>query len=531
MAGEQYSQECTTSKGISSREMKRTPPKKPPRRVCNGCKCSKEDHEIKSDELNGNFKNLQLVDGDHQHGLTSQEEILLSKYAWVPPGLDFDLLESYMRCLPGDKVPHFDNKEGMRYRNKQLLLQFPVQDTKFEHFKHEPEKSKHAFEQFVKNRDADMATGHVERAFRVKECRSCHQDITVGSAYVMAFNLGSDAAWHPGCFTCTKCAELLMNLTFYQADGEIYCGRHYAENSKPRCGACDELILFGEYVRASDQNYHNAHFCCWICDAELSGKQHLVESNQPICINCYNRNCANTCHKCQEKISMDDKDILYDNHHWHDTCLICVDCKQTLSGRSFLVKDVGEFICADCHKNSDTRRCKNCEQCFEPGMKRLELNGVFWHEECFVCELCKEPISSKRFMRHQDLTVCVKCYEGTFVKKCIECQQPLTQGGISYNGEPYHKQCFACAKCHTSIANKAFSVKDDKNFCVDCYGDLFAKKCKACNEHILTGEYYTLDDDTWHKQCFKCTKCNAPLASTSFVQDGDEILLICESCV
>ncbi len=73
-----------------------------------------------------------------------------------------------MQSLPADKIPHFDNTEGMRYRNKQLLLQLPVQDTQFEQCKHLPEKSKYAFDQFVKNREADMATGHVERAFRVK---------------------------------------------------------------------------------------------------------------------------------------------------------------------------------------------------------------------------------------------------------------------------------------------------------------------------------------------------------------------------
>ena len=131
-----------------------------------------------------------------------------------------------------------------------------------------------------------------------------------------------------------------------------------------------QLILFGEYVRAADETYHVQHFCCWICDAELSGKQHLVEAQQPICIDCYNNKFANSCHKCDKKISMEDKDILYDNHHWHDTCLLCVLCNQALSGRSFLTKDNGEFVCADCHKQTDTRRCKTCEEGFEPGMKR-----------------------------------------------------------------------------------------------------------------------------------------------------------------
>ena len=73
-----------------------------------------------------------------------------------------------MQSLPVNQIPRYDNVEGMRYRNKQLLLQFPLQDTNFERCKHIPKTSKHVFDQFTKTREADMATGHIERAFREK---------------------------------------------------------------------------------------------------------------------------------------------------------------------------------------------------------------------------------------------------------------------------------------------------------------------------------------------------------------------------
>ena len=80
----------------------------------------------------------------------------------------------------------------------------------------------------------------------LKECKSCHKDIEIETACVVAFNLGEEAFWHPACFQCYKCRELLMNLIFFHYDGQIYCGRHYAENVKPRCAACDEVssVLF-----------------------------------------------------------------------------------------------------------------------------------------------------------------------------------------------------------------------------------------------------------------------------------------------
>lgn len=47
--------------------------------------------------------------------------------------------------------------------------------------------------------------------------------------------------WHPKCFTCSTCSELLVDLTYCVHDDKIYCERHYAEVLKPRCSACDEV--------------------------------------------------------------------------------------------------------------------------------------------------------------------------------------------------------------------------------------------------------------------------------------------------
>jgi hypothetical protein len=47
--------------------------------------------------------------------------------------------------------------------------------------------------------------------------------------------------FHPRCFTCSVCQELLVDLTYCVYEGKIYCERHYAENLKPRCHSCDEV--------------------------------------------------------------------------------------------------------------------------------------------------------------------------------------------------------------------------------------------------------------------------------------------------
>ena len=59
--------------------------------------------------------------------------------------------------------------------------------------------------------------------------------------YVSAARSGPDKWWHPQCFSCSICKELLVDLIYFYANGRLYCGRHHAETLKPRCSACDEV--------------------------------------------------------------------------------------------------------------------------------------------------------------------------------------------------------------------------------------------------------------------------------------------------
>ena len=56
-------------------------------------------------------------------------------------------------------------------------------------------------------------------------------------------HVGETSAWHPQCFKCTKCQELLVDLVYFFSEQEqsIYCGRHQAELFFPRCAACDQV--------------------------------------------------------------------------------------------------------------------------------------------------------------------------------------------------------------------------------------------------------------------------------------------------
>ena len=54
------------------------------------------------------------------------------------------------------------------------------------------------------------------------------------------------ARWHPRCFTCTECDELLDDLLYYNIADKVYCRKHYLNEHKPKvfCAACDMVKKF-----------------------------------------------------------------------------------------------------------------------------------------------------------------------------------------------------------------------------------------------------------------------------------------------
>lgn len=78
---------------------------------------------------------------------------------------------------------------------------------------------------------------------RDRDCYECMNEIGNGSMAVFAESAGSSVAWHPQCFCCHKCKEILVDLIYFFSGGNVYCGRHYAELDGHRCSGCDEVSI------------------------------------------------------------------------------------------------------------------------------------------------------------------------------------------------------------------------------------------------------------------------------------------------
>ena len=54
-------------------------------------------------------------------------------------------------------------------------------------------------------------------------------------------------------------------------------------------------------------------------------------------------------------------------------------------------------------------------------MKKMEYKGQQFHENCFVCFTCNNPIGTKSFIPKENHIYCVPCYEDQFATKCTRC--------------------------------------------------------------------------------------------------------------
>ncbi|XP_071857361.1 four and a half LIM domains protein limpet isoform X2 [Bombus fervidus] len=290
------------------------------------------------------------------------------------------------------------------------------------------------------------------------------------------------------------------------------------------------LIFSGEYTKAMNKDWHSGHFCCWQCDESLTGQRYVLRDEHPYCIKCYESVFANGCEECNKIIGIDSKDLSYKDKHWHEACFLCNRCRVSLVDKQFGSK-VDKIYCGNCYDAQFASRCDGCGEIFRAGTKKMEYKTRQWHEKCFCCVVCKNPIGTKSFIPREQEIYCAACYEDKFATRCVKCNKIITSGGVTYKNEPWHRDCFTCSNCNNSLAGQRFTSRDDKPYCADCFGELFAKRCTACSKPI-TGiggtRFISFEDRHWHNDCFICAGCKTSLVGRGFITDGEDI--ICPDC-
>ncbi|KAG9335314.1 hypothetical protein JZ751_005363 [Albula glossodonta] len=214
-------------------------------------------------------------------------------------------------------------------------------------------------------------------------------------------------------------------------------------------------------------------FDCFYCRDNLHGKKYVKKDEKHVCVRCFDKICANTCAECRRPIGADAKD-----------CFRCAKCSKSLVNEPFSAVD-NKIMCGKCGAREEGKRCQACYKVVVPGSKNVEYKhkpittgGISyqdqpWHSECFVCNTCKKGLANVRFTAHEDKMYCVDCFKTSVAKKCMACQNPITGFGrgtqvVNYEGNSWHEYCFNCKRCSLSLANKRFVLHGEDIYCTDC---------------------------------------------------------------
>ena len=165
--------------------------------------------------------------------------------------------------------------------------------------------------------------------------------------------------FHPACFTCFHCGELLECVAFYPEptasrddrlarirarlnndyesippeqshfteadDGDdglrFYCHLDYHEKFSPRCRSCKTPIE-GEVVLACGGEWHVGHFFCAECGDPFDASTPFVEKDGfAWCVNCHCRRFSGKCAGCRKPITETVVKAL--GREWHEGCFCC----------------------------------------------------------------------------------------------------------------------------------------------------------------------------------------------------------------
>ncbi|XP_055602834.1 protein prickle-like [Uranotaenia lowii] len=286
--------------------------------------------------------------GGHNYSQSDDDSgCALEEYTWVPPGLRPDQVHLYFSAIPEDKVPYV-NSIGERHRVRQLLQQLPPHDNEVRYCHSLTDEERKELKLFSAQRKREaLGRGTVKQLATNQLCYGCGECISSGDMGVCASRFDQGTCWHPACFVCCVCKELLVDLIYFHREGRLYCGRHHAETLKPRCSACDEIILADECTEAEGRAWHIKHFACFECDKQLGGQRYIMRDGKPYCLHCFDAMFAEYCDFCSEPIGVDQGQMSHDGQHWHatDNCFACSTCRCSLLGRPFLPRR-GEIYCS-----------------------------------------------------------------------------------------------------------------------------------------------------------------------------------------
>ncbi|KAG7450822.1 uncharacterized protein BT62DRAFT_537588 [Guyanagaster necrorhizus] len=194
-------------------------------------------------------------------------------------------------------------------------------------------------------------------------CADCKLPIIGRLVTASNSDRGGGLRWHPECFKCTICSELLEHVSSYERDGKMYCHLDFYETFAPKCSHCQTPIIEEHFISLDDsalggkRTYHAQHFFCAECgdpflsasgglggersfSADTQTSEFMVYRGYAYCEACHVRLRMPKCSRCKKSIrEWDEGAIEAMGRKWCRGCFRCEGCEQPFDEGTFFERD------------------------------------------------------------------------------------------------------------------------------------------------------------------------------------------------
>jgi len=109
---------------------------------------------------------------------------------------------------------------------------------------------------------------------------------------------------------------------------------------------------------------------------------------------------------------------------------------------------------------------------------------------------------------------------------CAGCQHTITEHGLEALSKKWHVQCFVCTVCRKPLSG-SFLHRDGNPYCAEDFHKLFSKVCNGCGK-VIQGQFLKALNKEWHVSgCFVCSKCDCSLINDFVERKGKNF---CKNC-
>ncbi|RXM30432.1 RanBP2-like and GRIP domain-containing protein 3 [Acipenser ruthenus] len=265
-------------------------------------------------------------------------------------------------------------------------------------------------------------------------------------------------------------------------------------------------FIIGRVIKAMNNSWHPDCFCCDICQQVLADVGFVKNAGRHLCRPCHNREKARglgkyICQKCHAII--DELPLIFKNDPYHPDHFNCTNCGKELTADARELK--GELYCLPCHDKMGVPICGACRRPIEGRV--VNAMGKQWHVERigFRRHLCR-PCHNREKARGLGKYICQKCHaiidELPLIFKndpyhpdhfnCTNCGKELTADARELKGELYCLPCHdkmgvpICGACRRPIEGRVVNAMG-KQWHVEkpLKGFLFAKLYFEAKEYEL----------------------------------------------